>query len=107
LVYSLGASIAYLWEIAPTYLILPTIGLSWQHEFLNYGYTVNANFAGRSGFRNHNFSTVRAPRNNAFGMAGITAQFGQHLGAYAYYNPQFGGGQISSQGVVVGLTYAF
>lgn len=45
--------------------------------------------------------------NNAFGMAGNYCELGSRLGAYAYYNPQFGGGQIASQGVVIGLTYAF
>ena len=106
LLYALGASIAYLWEISPNYRILPTVGLSWQHEFLNYGQRISARFANGLGAPFYFYGSDGA-RNTAFGMAGITVQLGCRFGAYAYYNPQFGGGQIVSHGLLIGLNYNF
>ncbi len=106
LVYTLGGNISYLWEIAPNYQILPTIGLSWQHEFLNYGKRVHGAFANGAGAP----FFINAPggaRNNAFGVAGITAQIGPRIGAYAYYTPQFGGGRIYSNAVLAGVNFNF
>ncbi len=106
LVYTLGGNISYLWEIAPNYQILPTIGLSWQHEFLNYGKRVHGAFANGVGAP----FFINAPggaRNNAFGVAGITAQIGPRIGAYAYYTPQFGGGRIYSNAVLAGVNFNF
>ncbi len=106
LVYSLGGNIYYLWEIFPGYQVLPTIGLSWQHEFLNYGQRIVGAFANGLGAPFY-FYTPTGARNNAFGTAGVTAQLGRRIGMYAYYSPQFGGGQIVSHGVAVGLTHHF
>jgi outer membrane autotransporter protein len=106
MVYTLGGSISYLWEISPNYRILPTVGLSWQHEFLNYGQSISARFANGSGVP-FSFYSSSGARNNAFGTVGVTAQIGPRFGAYAYYNPQFGGGQIVSHGALVGLSYNF
>ncbi|PWU08357.1 MAG: hypothetical protein C5B47_04850 [Verrucomicrobia bacterium] len=106
LLYSLGGNISYLWEIAPNYKILPTIGLSWQHEFLNYGQRIGAAFANGMGTPFFFNSPTRA-RNNAFGIAGITIQIGKALGGWAYFTSQFGGNQIYSNAIQVGLTYNF
>ncbi len=106
LVYTLGGNISYLWEIAQNYRILPTVGLSWQHEFLNYGQRIGARFANGVGAPFY-FNTPTGARNNAFGVAGVTAQIGPRFGAYGYYNPIFGGGQIVSHGALVGLNYSF
>jgi len=106
LVYTLGGNISYLWEIAPNYRILPTIGLSWQHEFLNRSQRVYGAFASGAGDPFF-FDTVSGARDNAVGVAGITAQIGPRIGAFAYYIPQFGGGLIYSNAGVVGLTCNF
>ena len=106
LVYTLGGNISYLWEIAPNYQILPTVGLSWQHEFLNYGQRIGTNFANRVGSPFYFYSPTAA-RNNAFGVAGITAQIASRFGTYIYYNPQFGGGQMISHGALVGVNFNF
>ncbi|PWU06049.1 MAG: hypothetical protein C5B47_08160 [Verrucomicrobia bacterium] len=106
LVYTLGGNISYLWEIAPNYRILPTIGLAWQHEFLNYGKSVYGAFGRGAGVPFY-LDTVDGARNNAIGVAGIAAQIGSRIGAFAYYIPQFGGGLIYSNAAVVGLTYNF
>ncbi len=106
LVYTLGGNISYLWEIAPNYQILPTIGLSWQHEFLNYGKRVHGAFANGAGAP----FFINAPggaRNNAFGVAGIIAQIGPRIGAYTCYTPQFGGGRIYSNAVLAGANFNF
>jgi uncharacterized protein YhjY with autotransporter beta-barrel domain len=108
LVYTLGANISYLWEIAPNSVILPTIGLYWQHEFLNKAQLIGARFDNGRG-TSFNIYTRAAARNNAFGAIGITAQIGRQFTAYAYYNPQFGGNGVlvSSQGITVGIAYGF
>ncbi len=106
LVSTLGASISYIWNIAPGYRIIPTVGLSWQHEYLNYGQNINSTFANGSG-PGFNITSSTGDRNYAFGTAGITAQLGRRLNCYLSYNPQFGGGQVVSHGVLVGLTYNF
>ncbi|PWU05864.1 MAG: hypothetical protein C5B47_08330 [Verrucomicrobia bacterium] len=106
LMYSLGANVAYSWQISPGYQILPTIGLSWQHEFLNYGQGIRSAFANGLGAPFYVY-TFDAARNNAFGNAGLTAQLGRHTAISAFYTPQFGGNQIVSHGVLVSLSYHF
>lgn len=106
LVYSLGVNVAYLWDPVPGFRILPTVGISWQHEFLNYGQRIHAALNGGSGI-NVPFNSATGARNYAFGVAGIAAQLGPRFSAYGYYNPQFGGGQIISHGALVGLSYNF
>jgi outer membrane autotransporter protein len=105
-VYTLGGNISYLWQPTWNCSIIPTLGLSWQHEFLDYGEKIEGRFANGRGAP-FSFYTTTAARNNAFGNAGITVQLKCKLGAYAYYNPQFGGGQIVSHGVLLGLNYNF
>ncbi len=104
LVYTLGGSIAYRWELADNYAIMPKVGLSWQHEFLNYGETISAEFLNGPNFR---LASATGARNNAFGTAGCIAQLGRHVTAYGYYNPQFGGGDIVSHAFLIGLNYNF
>ncbi len=106
LVNTLGGSISYHWEPAPRCIIIPKLGLSWQHEFLNYGENISAAFDNGVGPRFQLRSTTGS-RNNAFGSAGFMAQLGTRLGGYCYYNPQFGGGDIVSHGILIGLNYHF
>ncbi len=106
LVNTLGASISYHWEPTARCKLIPKIGLSWQHEFLNYGENVSAAFGNGVGPGFQLRSTTGA-RNNAFGSAGFMAQLGSRLSGYCYYNPQFGGGDIVSHGLLVGLNYNF
>ncbi len=106
LVYTLGGNISYLWELAPNCKVLPTAGLSWQHEFLNYGQRIDAAFANGTGTPFF-FNSPTAARSNAFGIIGITTQIGSHLGAWVYWTTQWGGGQIYANGFQVGLGYSF
>jgi uncharacterized protein YhjY with autotransporter beta-barrel domain len=104
LVSSLGGSIAYHWEPAPNYKIIPKIGLSWQHEFLNYGENISGTFDNGAGFR---LTSARGGRNNAFGTVGFITQLGPRWGSYCYYHSQFAGGGIISHGLLLGLNYNF
>jgi outer membrane autotransporter protein len=85
---------------------MPTVGLSWQHEFLDYGQNISGSFDNGNG-PGFTFASMDGARNQAFGTAGISAQLGQHFGGYVYYNPIFGSKQVSSQGIVAGLNYSF
>ena len=105
LIYTLGGNLSYLWEIAPNYKLYPTVGLYWQHEFLNYAQNVNGHFSNRNRTR-FDFESPAGFRNGAFATAGISAQIGR-VGIYGYYTPQFGNNILVSQGVTVGISYAF
>ena len=104
LVSTLGGTLSYLWEIFPNCKIIPVLGLAWQHEYLNYGQKFIATWNSGSSFQ---LTSVTGARNNAFGTAGFVAQLNPRLGSYCYYNPQFGGGDIVSHGVLIGLNYTF
>ncbi len=106
LIYTLGGNVSYLWKIAPNYHILPTVGMYWQHEFLNRGQQIGARYANGMGVPFY-FNSQSAARNNAFGTVGITTQIGSRFGTFAYYTPQFGGNQIYSNGFVVGANVNF
>ncbi len=106
LVYTLGGNVSYLWQIASNYQILPTLGMYWQHEFLNYGQRIGSRLANGKGVPFY-FQSQSGARNNAFGVAGITAQIGSRLGAFVHYTPQFGGAQLYSNAILVGLNFNF
>ena len=106
LVYTLGGNISYLWKITPNSQVLPTLGMYWQHEFLNYGQTISSRLANGRGVPFY-FQSRSGARNNAFGVAGITAQIDSRVGAFAYYTPQCGGNQIYSNAILVGLNFNF
>lgn len=105
LVYTLGGNISYLWQICENVKILPTTGLSWQHEFLNYGEEIGAAFNNGLGAP-FSFYSRTGDRNFALGTAGVTAQWGR-VGAWAYWMTQFLGSQIYSNAVQVGVSFAF
>ncbi len=106
LVYTLGGNISYLWEIVPNYHILPTVGMYWQHEFLNRGQRIGARYANGIGGPYY-FNSRSGTRNNAFGTVGITTQLGPRFGTFAYYTPQFGGKQIYSNAILLGANFNF
>lgn len=105
LIYTLGGNISYLWELCENVKILPTVGLSWQHEFLNYEQEIWGAFNNGAGAA-FPFYSRTGDRNFALGTAGITAQWGR-WGAWAYWTTQFLGNQIYSNAVQVGLSYSF
>ncbi|PWU06113.1 MAG: hypothetical protein C5B47_08040 [Verrucomicrobia bacterium] len=106
LIYTLGGNISYLWKPLSLCRIFPTIGLYWQHEFLNYGQRITGQFANGQG-TSFGFYSLTAARNNALAVAGLEVAIGSRCGVYAYYTPQFGGGQIAAHSVLVGLNYSF
>ncbi len=103
---TVGANISYVWDINPNFKIMPTIGLAWQHQFLDYAQPMSATFDNGEA-QSFIWMSDKGERDNAFGTAGITAQIGNHFGLYCYYNPIFGGSQIVSHGVLFGLSYTF
>ncbi len=106
LMYTLGGSVSYIWEAFPNCRIIPTVGLSWQHEFLNYERNAVGAFLDGAG-PSFIVPNVTGARNQAFGTAGIAVQLRKNIGGYFYYNPQFGGGQITSHAILVGMNYNF
>lgn len=104
LIYTLGGNISYLWEFCENFKVLPTAGLSWQHEFLNKEQRMDAALNNGLGAPFY-FYTRSGARNFALGTAGVTAQMGR-IGAWAYWT-QFLGHQLYSNAVQVGLSYSF
>lgn len=105
LVSTLGANFSYIWNIAPGYQIIPTVGIGWQYEYLNNGQNIAAAFNNGAGPR-FNYATTSGDRNTAFGTVGVGAQLGKHIGSYVYYTPQLGS-KITSHGVLLGINYNF
>ncbi len=103
---TVGGNISYNWNIAPNITLMPTIGLAWQHQFLDYADPMNTSFNGGAG-PSFIWQSAKGERDNAFGTAGVVLQVGQHFSGYVYYNPIFGGSEVVAHGVLAGLSYRF
>ncbi len=103
---SLGGRVAYTVKLTDSIKLIPEVRLSWQHEFLDEGRTIGATLDNGSG-EGFDVFTDRGARNNAFGGAGVTLTVGQNVSATAFYNPQFGGGDVVAHTISAGFNIRF
>ncbi len=103
---SLGGRLAYTFDLTSAVKLVPEVRMSWQHEFLDEGRTIGATLDNGSGEGFDVFSD-RGARNNAFGGAGVTLTVGRSVSATAFYNPQFGGGDVVAHTISAGLNIRF
>lgn len=103
---TLGARVAYTWNLCPGLSIIPEGRITWQHEFLQDSRNLEATLDAGSGPGLVTRSAVPA-RDAAYAGAGINFQIGERWNANLYYNADFGSGSFKSQMVSGGVNVNF
>jgi len=103
---TLGARVAYTWNVCQNVTIIPEVRALWQHEFLNSTRAINASLDGGNG-PSFDFNTATPGQDSLFGAAGITAQIGKTWNANLYYNVDVGRQDYLSHMVSGGLGISF
>jgi outer membrane autotransporter protein len=72
---NLGARLAYNWEVGSNITLIPEVRAFWMHEFLNNSRNISSALDGGNGAF-FDYETEAPYRNRVFGVAGISAKFG-------------------------------
>lgn len=102
---SLGGRIRYNWKLSDRISLVPEIQMVWQHEFLNYAQSTSVWLENGAGPQ-FLVTGESAARNNVFAGAGVSLNIEERLGAYAFYNPEFGA-NIVAQTISAGVLIRF
>lgn len=103
---NLGGRISYTWNIASGLTLIPEVRMFWQHEYLQNSTTIGASLDGGAG-PSFDYSTTVPARDSVFAGAGLSAAFGRNLGAFVYYNADFGRQDYLSHMISTGLNWKF
>ncbi|OJV15377.1 MAG: hypothetical protein BGO12_21780, partial [Verrucomicrobia bacterium 61-8] len=103
---NLGGRIAYTWNVASGIALIPEVRMFWQHEYLQNSTTIGASLDGGAG-PSFDYSTTVPARDSVFAGAGLSAAFGRDLGAFVYYNADFGRQDYLSHMISAGLNWKF
>jgi outer membrane autotransporter protein len=103
---TLGARIAYTWNVTEKIAIIPEIRMLWTHEFLNNPRNISSALDGGAG-PTFGFETSAPARDSCFAGAGLSVQLGRNWNAFAYYNIDFGRQDYLGNYVSGGLTWKF
>ena len=75
LLYTLGFQIAYPIEVTSAWLVTPMLFASWQHEFLQNAYNINAAFLGGGPAAPFSYETEDPLRDFLYGGVGLNIEF--------------------------------
>ncbi len=103
---TLGARIAYCWQINEGVALVPEGRVTWQHEFLQDSRDIGAALDGGRG-PGFNVVTTTPERDAVFAGVGLNLQVGERWNANVYYNADFGRGDFRSQMISGGLNLRF
>ncbi|MFM8716790.1 MAG: autotransporter domain-containing protein, partial [Spartobacteria bacterium] len=103
---SLGARIAYVWDISDGIKLIPEIRAQWMHEFLNNGQTLTSSLDGGGG-PSFGYQTMDAYQDSLFGGVGVTTRIGERWSGSLFYNVNFGNNDFSNNIISADLNFAF
>ncbi len=103
---NLGGRIAYTWELAPDFAIIPELRVLWQHEFLEDSHDIDAALDGGGG-ASFAYQTGALGRDNILVGTGVSARLGRDWSAYLYYNANFARKDYLSHTVSTGFEWRF
>jgi len=103
---TLGARVAYSWQINEAVALVPEGRITWQHEFLQDSRDIAAELDGGRG-PGFNIATTTPERDAVFAGAGLNLQVGDRWNANVYYNADFGRGDFKSQMISGGVNIKF
>ena len=104
LIYTLGTHIFYTWQMSKDTLLIPQINLSWQHEFLQNPYAINATLPNGANFT---YMTATAFRDSLYTGIGVTMEIAKKYDASFFYNAAAGNPSLMSQNIFVSLGMKF
>ncbi len=97
LLYSLGGQVAYRWEIGKKFAVTPMLSASWQHEFMQNAYPINAAFNTSGPASPFFFQTSQPQQDYFYGGAGMGFEIGETWNAGVYWNAAAGNADLVSQ----------
>ena len=104
LIYTLGTHVFYTWQMSKDTLLIPQINLSWQHEFLQNPYAINATLPNGANFT---YMTATAFRDSLYTGIGVTMEIAKKYDASFFYNAAAGNPSLMSQNIFVSLGMKF
>ncbi len=103
---SLGARVAYTFNISERVAFIPQVSMLWQHEFMQNARNIGAVLDGGAG-PSFEYATATPGRDAVYGGVGFTLRVGETLGFNANYNIDFGRQDFFSNMVSGGLNFSF
>ena len=102
---TLGAHVAYNWQLHRDIVVIPQINLSWQHEFMQNPYDIS----GTLGTASRTFSNTSATgiRDYLYTGIGATVEFGKRWNTSFFYNAAAGNANLTSQNIFWSLGMKF
>lgn len=107
MLYSLGAQIAYRWEIGKNFAVTPMLSASWQHEFLQNAYPVDSSF-NVGGLGSPFFFQTSQPQQDYFmAGAGLGLEMGESWQISFFWNAVSGNADLASQNIYLSVGAEF
>jgi len=107
LLYSLGAQVAYRWEIGKNFAVTPMLSASWQHEFLQNAYPINAGFNTGGPASPFMFQTSQPQQDYFMGGAGVGFELGDTWDVSFFWNAVAGNADLVSQNIYLSIGAEF
>lgn len=107
LLYSLGAQAAYRWEIGKNFAITPMLSASWQHEFMQNAYPINAAFNTGGPSSSFFFQTSQPQQDYFMAGAGVGFEIGKTWDVSFFWNAVSGGSDLNSQNIYLSIGAEF
>ena len=107
LLYSLGAQVAYRWEIMKHFAVTPMLSANWQHEFMQNAYPINAAFNTGGPSSSFYFETSRPQQDYFYAGAGLGFDFGDTWKASFFYNAAAGNQDLVSHNIYLSIGAKF
>ncbi|MEX1044866.1 MAG: autotransporter outer membrane beta-barrel domain-containing protein, partial [Chthoniobacterales bacterium] len=107
LLYSLGAQFAYPLQVTRRLAVTPMVFASWQHEFLQNGYNINAAFIDGGPRVPFSYATEAPQRDFLYAGAGLGAQLGDRWEAYISYSAAAANPDLLSHNIFLGFEVNF
>ncbi len=107
LLYSLGAQVAYRWEMKKIFAVTPMLSANWQHEFMQNAYPINAAFNTGGPSTPFFFQSSQPQQDYFYAGAGLGFDFGDTWGASFFYNAAAGNQDLVSHNIYLSIGAKF
>jgi len=100
---SLGAHAAYTWQATPDLVVVPQLNLSWQHEFLQNPYSIDASL-GVANFANLSRTPIR---DFLYTGVGVTLEIKPKWTTSLFYNAAAGNADLQCHNIFLSFGVKF